>query len=141
MISRNWSFLLAAHASQSPESRRNLGNQPKQVEAYGEIEQIVRQTGLSDDDVRTLAALGIHGAILLCCRMRILRIDPVGFSRAEPEAFRKLQVSCSGCESRTRCVKDLALDNVDPSRIDWQDYCPNVAPLKMFSALESCHRG
>jgi hypothetical protein len=104
MISRNWSFLLAAHASQSPESRRNLGNQPKQVEAYGEIEQIVRQTGLSDDDVRTLAALGIHGAILLCCRMRILRIDPVGFSRANP----KHSVSCRYLAADARAARGVS---------------------------------
>lgn len=141
MISQKWFFSIAAHVSQYRKGRRNGGDQVVQVEPYGEIEQVARQTGLSLDDVRTLAALGIHGAFLLCCRMRILRMDPVGFSRAEPDAFHRLQMSCSGCESRARCVKDLALDNVDPTGTNWQDYCPNVASLKMFSVLESCHPG
>ncbi len=109
-----------------------------ELEWTDEIERLAQESGISTGDLRTLAMLGIHGADLLRRRMVILRVDPNKYCRTEPATFRELQKSCSACKSRERCVLDLARDAVDPTRPDWQDYCPNVAMLKMLSAVESC---
>jgi len=105
-----------------------------------EIEYLAHETEIATGDLRTLAMLGIHGADLLRRRMLILRVDPDRYFRSEPANFRELQESCSACTSHERCALDLTQDTIDPTRPDWQDYCPNVAMLKMLSALESCSR-
>jgi hypothetical protein len=99
-----------------------------------EIERLARETGFSTDNLRTLEMLGIHGADLLRRRMDILRIDPNGLYDSEPSIFRTLQKSCSACESYKLCALELAQDAIDPTRPDWQDYCPNAATIKMLSA-------
>ena len=111
-----------------------------EVEGADEIERLARETGISIDDLRILAMLGIHGADLLRRRMHILRVDPDKFYRSEPATFRELQKSCSACESHGRCALDLARDAIDPTRPDWRDYCPNAAMLNMLSAVENCYR-
>jgi hypothetical protein len=105
-----------------------------------EIERLVDETGISIDYLRTLATLGIRGADLLRRRMDILRVDPDRLYNYEPANFRELQKSCSACESHERCAIDLAQDAFDPTRPDWQDYCPNAAIVKMLSALRNCYR-
>ena len=105
-----------------------------------EIEQVTRESGLSAQDAWTLAILGIHGAILLRRRMIVVGVDPDWLSLSEPAAFRELQKCCSACDSHARCRLDLAQDAIDPRRLDWQEYCPNVATLKMLSAVESCYQ-
>jgi hypothetical protein len=112
--------------------------QRAEVAEPGEIECLAHQTGISADDLRILARLGIHGADLLRRRMRILRVDPDGFSRFDSATFRELQKSCSACEVHGRCALDLAQDAINPTRSDWRDYCPNAAMLNMLSAVENC---
>jgi len=102
-------------------------------------DHFVCNSGLSVDDVRALAMLRIYGADLLLCRMLILRIDPDRFAHAEPTGFRELQKSCSRCESREPCVRDLMLDSDDPTRVNWRQYCPNAAVLTVISALDSSY--
>ncbi|MEJ2653543.1 MAG: hypothetical protein P8173_17680 [Gammaproteobacteria bacterium] len=107
-------------------------------ECTADIEQSAQDSGMSIDDVRTLAMLGIYGACLLWQRMRILRVDPLQFSNEEPAVFRALQKSCSMCESREACIHDLLQDAIDPTGTNWREYCPNVATLNMVSALACC---
>lgn len=111
-------------------------NRREGSERTDEIERLARETGISIDDLQTLAMLGIHGADLMRRRMRILRIDPNRLYDSEPAMFRELQKSCSACASHGRCALDLAQDAIDPTRVDWRDYCPNVAMLNMLSAVE-----
>lgn len=115
-----------------PFSKRRAGR-----ECADEIKRLAHKSRISTCDLRTLAMLGIHGADLLRRRMLILRVDPNRYCRSEPANFRKLQKSYSACNSHERCALDLAQDAVDPTRPDWQDYCPNVAMLKMLSVFES----
>jgi len=115
--------------------KEDCGKQITEVEQVDEIEHLAQETGMSVDDLRTLAMLGIHGAYLLRRRMLVLCIDPDGFSRAEPALFRELQKSCSRCDNHGPCAQDLVRDAVDPTRPDWRDYCPNAAWLNTFSAL------
>ena len=106
------------------------------VEREGdEIDDLARRTGMSADDLRTLAKLGIHGASPLRSRMLVLRLDPDRFADAEPAALRELQIRCSRCRDHARCIKDLARDAIDPTRPDWRDYCPNAAWLNTLCAL------
>ena len=109
----------------------------KRQKSHDETEEIAGDSGLSVVDTRTLAMLGIHGANFLRCRMLILRIDPDRFAHAEPAGVRELQKSCSRCESRETCVRDLMLDNDDPTRVEWREYCPNATALTVISALDS----
>jgi hypothetical protein len=109
-------------------------NQEK-CEQVDEITDLARQSGMSVDDVRTLARLGIHGAGLLRRRMLILRIDSDAFAQAEPEAFRELQKRCSRCRDHGLCAQELVRDAIEPTRPDWRGYCPNAASLSALSAL------
>jgi hypothetical protein len=103
-----------------------------------ELEHLAQEAGISTDYLRILETLGIHGANLLRRRMEILKIDPNGYYESEPATFRELQKSCSACASHELCALDLAHDATDPTRPDWQDYCPNAAIIKILSALENC---
>jgi len=103
-----------------------------------EIEHLAQECGIATGDLRTFAKLGIHDAYLLRCRMHILRVGPDRYLDSEPGNFCELQRNCSACASHRRCALDLKHDLMDPTRPDWQDYCPNVAMLKMLSSLESC---
>jgi hypothetical protein len=134
--------LLLASMPRSWQSRTvaDSENRRAELEWVDEIERLAQKTGISVDDLRTLATLGIHGADLLRRRMLILRVDPDRLYDSEPATFRELQKSCSACESHGRCVLDLARDAIDPTRPDWRDYCPNAAMLKMLSAVESCYQ-
>ncbi len=116
----------------------NIFRKKTEAEQRAEIEQVAQETGMSVNDVRTLAMLGIHGAIPLRRRMSVLNIDLDRFSRDEPAIFCELQKSCSRCQSHEACLRDLALDAIDPTRVTWRDYCLNAAALNMLSALACC---
>lgn len=80
---------------------------------------------------------------LLSRRMHALNLDTSEVARSEPEIFIRLRSVCSTCDSKVQC--ELDLDELDLARastgeggvdsIAWQDYCLNVATLKMLSAL------
>jgi hypothetical protein len=90
--------------------------------------------GIPPQDEKIFAALDGHGACLLFERMRILRLDPQFFAE-DPAAFHELQINCSACEARAACIVDLRNDAINPTGTNWYDYCPNVAALRMYSAL------
>lgn len=88
-----------------------------------EIERIARDSGLSVAEFRVLASLGPNATDLLDRRMAALGLDPIATA---PHTFRDLQRICSFCESRRRCLRDLARDPAIPA---WKDYCPNAKTL------------
>jgi hypothetical protein len=108
-----------------------------EAEQSEEIRLLAHETGMSVDDLQTLARLGIRGAYLLRHRMRVLGIDPQKLSSAEPALFRELQRSCSKCLRHGRCAKELLHAAVDPAGPDWRDYCPNAAFLNALSTVEA----
>ena len=49
-----------------------------------------------------------------------------------PGTFQDLQRLCTLCESHRQCARDLGRVPADKA---WEDYCPNVAMLKLFNCL------
>ena len=72
--------------------------------------------------------------VLSARRMVVLNLDSNEVAAVEPSAFRELQRICTLCESHGLCVRNLACDPADRA---WEDYCPNVAMLKVAVALHS----
>ncbi|MDC7789733.1 hypothetical protein PQJ75_18870 [Rhodoplanes sp. TEM] len=76
--------------------------------------------------------------LLLCRRMRALRLDPDELYCSEPRAFGVLRRRCAGCTVPGRCARDLADEFADPAWQDWRNYCPNATTLSILSALRAC---
>ncbi len=72
--------------------------------------------------------------VLLARRMEVLNLDSNEVAAIEPSALRELQRLYTICESHGLCARNLARDPADRA---WEDYCPNVAMLKVLVALHS----
>jgi len=97
----------------------------------GEVERLAMDIGVPPGEIRDLAARGPEAATLLLRRMTALGLDRKKVVQAEPQTFQDLQRVCTLCESRRQCSFDLTLDLRDAN---WENYCPNVATLKMLNA-------
>jgi hypothetical protein len=97
-----------------------------------EIERIARDVRMTPAELRAMANRGPEAAELLLERMAALDLEPAEVAQVGPETFRDLQRVCSLCESKRRCVRDLAHDAAAPQ---WQDYCPNAQTLMALDAL------
>jgi hypothetical protein len=97
-----------------------------------EVERLARDLGMSAADLRKIAARGPESADLLLRRMAALDLDRDEVAATEPRVFQDLQRVCALCESHRRCARDLGRDLSDQA---WEDYCPNVATLKVLNAL------
>jgi len=96
------------------------------------------RTALSGDFLRTLLMRSQSDANQLARRMVALDLDPYELTLSDPALVRHLQRQCAQCESRERCVRDLAHDYRDAARRDrrnWREYCPTA--LDMLVVLQS----
>jgi hypothetical protein len=75
---------------------------------------------------------GPEAADLLARRMAELNLDKNEVAAVVPRTLQDLQRVCTMCESHRQCARDLGRD---PAGRAWEDYCPNVAVLKMLNAL------
>jgi hypothetical protein len=98
-----------------------------------DLQRIAADAGVSESELRALAGKRRDAAELLYRRMAILRLDPEDLAQAEPAVLRDLQRLCSMCDSRKRCVLDLAKGPVDAN---WEDYCPNAMTLCALVAAQ-----
>jgi hypothetical protein len=89
-------------------------------------ERIAQDSGLSADDLPKLVSSGPDAADLLDRRLEALHLDRDELKRNEPAVLRDLQRLCSFCESKGRCMRDLARDPDNPG---WVGYCPNAPTL------------
>jgi hypothetical protein len=87
---------------------------------------------MSAKELRQLAQHGPHSADPLLRRMAALDLDRNEVAQTEPQTFQDLQRVCTLCASHRQCARDMARDLNDPA---WEDYCPNVATLKMLNAM------
>jgi hypothetical protein len=95
-----------------------------------EIERIARDLGMPLSELRKVAEHGPKSADLLERRMKVLNLD-----RKEVAALgslQDLQRVCTMCKNHRKCAQDLGRDPENPV---WEDYCPNVATLKMLDAM------
>jgi len=77
-------------------------------------------------------SMDLKRLISLTRRMAELDLDRNEVASVAPTTLRDLQRVCTMCESHRRCARDLGRDPADPT---WEEYCPNVAVLKMLNAL------
>jgi len=97
-----------------------------------EVEHIARDVRMTPAELRAVTKQGPGAANLLLERMAALDLDPAEVVQVGPQTFRDLQRVCSLCESKRRCVRDLAHDAAAPQ---WQNYCPNAQTLMALDAL------
>ena len=91
--------------------------------------------------VRELLMRSQDDANQLPRRMVVLDVDPYELILSDPALVRHLQRQCAQCESRERCVRDLAHDYRDAAwrdRRNWREYCPTA--LDMLIVLQSARR-
>jgi len=100
--------------------------------AEEEIERIANDVGVSAAEIHKLVSRGSDAANLLLRRMAVLDLDQNKVSRIEPQVFQELKKNCALCDSRRRCVRDLAHDSSDPV---WEQYCPNAGTLLALNVL------
>ncbi len=100
--------------------------------AEGQVEQLAKDMGVSAGDLRALARLGPGAADLLQRRMTALKLDRSEVLQAEPGTFQDMQRVCAMCGSHKRCARDMTRNAKDSA---WEDYCSNVATLKMLNAM------
>jgi folate-dependent tRNA-U54 methylase TrmFO/GidA len=97
-----------------------------------EAERMAHDLGLPVSELRKLAEHGPEAADLLTRRMAELNLDRNEVAAAVPRTLQDLQLVCTMCEKHRQCARDLERDPADQV---WEDYCPNVAVLKMLNAL------
>src|SRR6266540_2390416 len=93
-----------------------------------EVEAIARDLCLPPSQLRRLASKGSDSANLLYRRMADLRLDRAAIDRTHPEVMRDLQITCSLCENKARCIRDIAC------HVDARSYCPNDNTLRELSS-------
>ncbi len=126
-----WQHWIGTRASELLEAAR-LG--------AGEVEYLTHDVGMFGPDLRARVR---HGPDELARRMVSLDLDPYELALAEPALLHHLQSRCMLCDSRERCLQDLARETSGSGwrdREDWREYCPNASLLDMLSALSSCSR-
>jgi hypothetical protein len=92
-----------------------------------EVERVARDVGVSSAELRTMAGKWPGAADLLRQRMAHLDLDSSEVTQTQPFIMRDLQRSCTLCQSKRQCMRDLGRDPDNPA---WQDYCPNAMTLK-----------
>lgn len=97
-----------------------------------EVDRMACEMGLSSDELSRLVSRGPHAADLLFRRMIALDFDRAEVAEVQRATFLDLERVCSNCDCKGRCKRDLARR---PNDAVWEDYCPNVATLKMLDAL------
>jgi len=100
--------------------------------AERDVARIAGDLGVSTFELQALARQGPETADLLLRRMAALDLDSGEVAEIEWPTFLDLQRVCTMCGDKRRCAHDLSRD---PNDTAWVDYCPNVATLKMLSAL------
>ena len=119
---------------------RGTSSRSSELMCCGEYEvgRMARDLGLPVAELRKLAEHGPEAADLLLRRMAALNLDKDEVAAMVPSTFRDLQRLCTLCESHRRCARDLGRDPADHA---WEDYCPNVAMLKLLDSLPWSARG
>jgi len=97
-----------------------------------EVERMARDLGLPVSELRKIANRGPESADLLVRRMAALNLDRNEVAATLPGTFQDLQRLCTLCESHRKCARDLGRDPADKA---WEEYCPNVAMLKLLDSL------
>ena len=132
-ISNSWLKAISKWWSDCTKRHRAL-NELSELKCYAEeeIERIANDAGVSAAEIYKLVSRGPEAANLLLRRMAALDLDQSEVSRIEPLAFEELKKNCALCDSRRRCIRDLARNSSNPA---WEEYCPNAGTLQALNVL------
>ncbi|WP_319942183.1 hypothetical protein [Rhodopseudomonas infernalis] len=96
---------------------------PAELQAFGRaMANMVRDLGLSPDEVRALASKG-SSAKELPCLLDALRISICALAEKDPMLLNDLRRTCAICEHKQECDADIAAGTLVPA---YQTYCLNV---------------
>ena len=98
-----------------------------------ELERVAGEFGMSALDLEDLAARGPGAADLLYDRMKALGISRADADRIAHGMMRDLERTCSCCNEKAVCEKDLARHPDDPA---WKNYCPNAITLESIRSAK-----
>jgi len=91
-----------------------------------EESRLARDLGIGVCEFHEIVRRGGDSANLLPQRMAALHLDATELAGRDGLLLRDLQRVCALCESKGRCMRDLARDPNDPA---WEEYCPNEGTL------------
>ena len=98
-----------------------------------ELERIAGEFGMSAQDLEDIAARGPGAADLLYERMKVLGITRADAEHVARGLMRDLERTCSCCNEKGICEKDLGKHPDDPA---WKDYCPNAITLESIRSAK-----
>ncbi|MCC2609322.1 DUF6455 family protein [Neorhizobium sp. Rsf11] len=95
------------------------------------VKILAHDNAMSRDEFISLIRRGPHAADEMASLMRLLNIDPEEVKLAEPLEFRDMHITCSKCQEKARCRRELA----DGAAVaDFADYCANAELLNEMRA-------
>lgn len=100
------------------------------------VDSIARDFGMSGDELTELAAYGPRAAALLYRRLKALGIDAAALAELEPVVLRYFERTCTCCDSKRRCERDLRRAMTDR---DWHEYCPNAPAIDALREKLASH--
>jgi hypothetical protein len=113
---------------------QEISADPGEFQAFGRaMTSMAKDFGLSPGELRALAAKGAN-ARQLACLLEALRIDIPALAQIEPAVLRDLQRTCSVCDRKPKCDRNIASKTAGAS---YYAYCANAAVLKK---LQRDHR-
>jgi hypothetical protein len=106
--------------------------------APDELQAIAHDVGVTQPELRALAAKPVELGRYLYRRLSALGLDPVEVGQREGAVLQDLQRVCTLCAGKRRCAHDLDQRPGDPR---WQSYCPNAATLTALRTEAEIARG
>ena len=116
------------------ENQRVIAADKRAVMSAGRdnLDRLASDIGLSSgSDLIDLIDAGPDGAALLGEMAEVLDIPLEAIRRTEPEVVRELEISCSRCRDKGRCVHAL---QDGTAREHYPEFCPNAATLDALRA-------
>jgi hypothetical protein len=106
---------------------REISEIPCDLQAFGRaMASMAADFGLSPAELRALAAKDAN-ARQLALLLEALRIDILALAEKEPAVLRDLRRSCTVCDQKLRCDRDMA---AKAQVANFYAYCANAAILK-----------
>ncbi|AYD00525.1 DUF6455 family protein [Neorhizobium sp. NCHU2750] len=95
------------------------------------IQQISKDCAIAPDDLLQLVKAGPHAADEMIEMMRALNLDQSDVAVLHPALYREMQLTCTKCQSKSRCRYDLQ-ERVAGQ--EFSDYCGNASSLNAMRA-------
>jgi hypothetical protein len=95
------------------------------------IQQISKDCAIAPDDLLQLVKAGPHAADEMIEMMRALNIDQSDVAVMHPALFREMQLTCTKCQSKSRCRHDLEAYVAGQK---FSGYCGNATNLNAMRA-------